>query len=61
VKGLNIAILVALIAFVIAIVSLGMEFFGVFAMGLHVLDFPNSFPLIQFSNPFSLGLSTIFG
>lgn len=31
-KGVNIAILIAFIAFVIAVVSLGLEFFGVLSL-----------------------------
>jgi hypothetical protein len=48
-RGLTIAMLVALIAFVIAIVSLGLEFFGVLGIKNLILNFSDETFFIEFS------------
>jgi len=47
-KGLNLIILIAFIAFVIAIVGLTLDFFHVFEEKIFILDLPE-FPRIWFS------------
>jgi hypothetical protein len=47
-RGLTIAMLVALIAFVIAIVSLGLEFFGVLGIKNLILNFSDETFLLNF-------------
>ena len=41
-KGVNIAILIAFIAFVIAVVSLGLDFFGVLSTKSSIVSLPNN-------------------
>ncbi|MGD8707796.1 MAG: hypothetical protein PVI88_03845 [Nitrosopumilaceae archaeon] len=48
-RGLTIAMLVALIAFVIAIVSLGLEFFGVLGIKNLILNFSDETFFIELS------------
>ena len=49
-RGLTVAMLIALIAFVIAIVSLGLEFFGVLDMQNSIIHVSNTAPLLDFSS-----------
>jgi hypothetical protein len=48
-RGLTIAMLVALIAFVIAIVGLGLEFFGVLGVKNLIMNFSDESFFIVFS------------
>ncbi|MFB5607067.1 MAG: hypothetical protein ACE5RI_00850 [Candidatus Nitrosomaritimum yanchengensis] len=49
-RGLTIVMLIALIAFVIAIVSLGLEFFGVLDIQNSMTHISTSYPLLDFSS-----------
>lgn len=49
-RGVTIAILIAFIAFVIAIVSLGLEFFGVLDIQNSIIHISNTYPLLDFSS-----------
>ena len=49
-RGLTVAMLIALIAFVIAIVSLGLEFFGVLDIQNSEIHFSNIEPPLDFSS-----------
>lgn len=49
-RGLTIVMLIALIAFVIAIVSLGLEFFGVLDIQNSIIHILTSDPLLDFSS-----------
>ncbi len=49
-RGLTIVMLIALIAFVIAIVSLGLEFFGVLDIQNSIIHITNTNTLLDFSS-----------